>query len=536
MKKGTAYTFYSFKGGVGRSMALANVAALFAKWGLKVLAVDWDLEAPGLEKFFPSISKQRQTTPGIIDLIRASAEGVPFDWRTCVLNTQVGSNGARLSLITAGRDDAGYSERLHEIDFARLFAEKNLGQYIEELRTEWLHEFDFVLIDSRTGVTDIGGICTVQLADILVLLVTTTEASVEGTKRIVASAREQQQKLPVDRQHLLAVPVPARDESRTEYERAKHWKERFAVEFEDLFIDWLPSGVTAQDAIERLRIPYVPYWSFGEKLPVIEEGASDPASIGAAYELLAKLLRARLDWSAAIGDAPFHRPAARVRQTLDNGWIRYLQSTTVFAGKVELIHGCLTATAEFPLSRLRPLVVVAFPHLDSMFNPPITRPIAENDAVRLEQRVDVHYSMSLTRRNGDCFAVETLNEDLAGDGDKLLDVELSIARAASGVLRAARLYHELGYSGDAEIELQLHWTGLIRRRLYSKSQDLSLDGAVCLGANLTSERVTFLLAEIPSTLKRQVKALCVPLFELFNFTEIPDAIYDTVISDVLSRD
>ena len=46
------YTFYSFKGGVGRSMALANVAEWFYLQGLRVVMVDWDLEAPGLETFF----------------------------------------------------------------------------------------------------------------------------------------------------------------------------------------------------------------------------------------------------------------------------------------------------------------------------------------------------------------------------------------------------------------------------------------------------------------------------------------------------
>jgi len=45
-------TFYSYKGGVGRSMSLANTAVLLAKWGYKTLIVDWDLEAPGLEHFF----------------------------------------------------------------------------------------------------------------------------------------------------------------------------------------------------------------------------------------------------------------------------------------------------------------------------------------------------------------------------------------------------------------------------------------------------------------------------------------------------
>ncbi len=55
--RGQVITFYSYKGGTGRSMALANVACLLAeKLGAsrpeKVLAIDWDLDAPGLHRFF----------------------------------------------------------------------------------------------------------------------------------------------------------------------------------------------------------------------------------------------------------------------------------------------------------------------------------------------------------------------------------------------------------------------------------------------------------------------------------------------------
>ena len=70
----TVYTFYSYKGGVGRSMALANVAALLSKWGQKVLVVDWDLEAPGIEKYFESdsqeLTKIRKRKKGLIDIIK----------------------------------------------------------------------------------------------------------------------------------------------------------------------------------------------------------------------------------------------------------------------------------------------------------------------------------------------------------------------------------------------------------------------------------------------------------------------------------
>ncbi|WP_246844050.1 ParA family protein, partial [Hydrocoleum sp. CS-953] len=45
-------TFYSFKGGVGRTTALTHVASILAMRGRKVVAVDLDLEAPGLSTAF----------------------------------------------------------------------------------------------------------------------------------------------------------------------------------------------------------------------------------------------------------------------------------------------------------------------------------------------------------------------------------------------------------------------------------------------------------------------------------------------------
>jgi cellulose biosynthesis protein BcsQ len=45
------FTFYSFKGGVGRSMAVLNVAYAMAAKGRHVLVLDMDLEAPGLSGF-----------------------------------------------------------------------------------------------------------------------------------------------------------------------------------------------------------------------------------------------------------------------------------------------------------------------------------------------------------------------------------------------------------------------------------------------------------------------------------------------------
>ena len=61
---GKIATFYSFKGGAGRTMALANVAWILASNGLKVLVVDWDLDSPGLHRYFhPFLARPRSPPP-----------------------------------------------------------------------------------------------------------------------------------------------------------------------------------------------------------------------------------------------------------------------------------------------------------------------------------------------------------------------------------------------------------------------------------------------------------------------------------------
>src|SRR5499433_755403 len=67
--KGRVVTFYSYKGGTGRSMTLANVAWILASNGHRVLVIDWDLEAPGLHRYFHPFLEDKELTdsPGLID-------------------------------------------------------------------------------------------------------------------------------------------------------------------------------------------------------------------------------------------------------------------------------------------------------------------------------------------------------------------------------------------------------------------------------------------------------------------------------------
>jgi MinD-like ATPase involved in chromosome partitioning or flagellar assembly len=300
---GLVYTFYSYKGGVGRSMALANVGILMATAQHKVLLVDWDLEAPGLEVFFSNskqvkLSRDATAAQGIVDLLEARSSGGHLDWRSCIVSASF--FGSSLDVITAGSRTEDYRNRVQRLDWVTLYKNHDIGTYFDELREEWRQSYDFVLIDSRTGITDIGDVCTVILPDILVLLFVTNHQSIAGIRSVVARAREARANLPLDRNYLIGVPVPSRDERDREYDKAAEWHATFAEQFADLYASWLDKRVSVAEAINKIYIPYLAKWSFGEQLPVLEtlRERTDPGSIGGAYLRLATLLGNRLDWSA----------------------------------------------------------------------------------------------------------------------------------------------------------------------------------------------------------------------------------------------
>jgi Mrp family chromosome partitioning ATPase len=554
-QRGIVYTFYSYKGGVGRSMALANVAALLARWVHRVLVVDWDLEAPGLERFFahrnPAIRQMRTTTPGILDLIQAKRTGEALNWRDCLLPVNVNGNSASLSLLTAGRNSADYTGRLQSIDFAELFEKHELGSYIEQLRNEWTSEFDFVLVDSRTGVTDIGGICTVHLADVLVLLFTSTESSMEGALEILGRARQAQQTLPVDRKRLLAVPVPARDESRTEYERAAQWKKRFAERFEAAYRDWLPSGVTAHDAIELLRIPYVPYWSFGEGLPAIDEGTTDPASLGYAYETLARILLKRLDWYAALESQPLVSRPALIRRELDKDWLvrheaaaRERLSVAGFEGFMEVYHFCPDSQIQVSQPDLLLAATQAQVHRHGWPTGVVLdefRPKPTNEGIIADISTDVTFApghlfayWALTEK-GDFYTLMSLSEDhLERDRDrKIIWFETRIVRVAEVLLHCANLYSSLGIEPTARIEMTVHYRGVRGRVLTAASPTRLLfsQRENFYENDVVVPDVAFRMGAIESDMVNLVKKFCEPLFIVFDFASFKDEMYQQIVTD-----
>ncbi|HEY2701417.1 MAG TPA: AAA family ATPase [Pseudonocardiaceae bacterium] len=278
---GTVITFYSYKGGVGRSFALANIAVLLARWGHRVLCVDWDLEAPGLHHYF---EHQLDTTDarGVVDLVDDFRAG-----RTQPADYAIRLSGADpVALIPAGRD---HVEKVQRIDWGGLY-DDGFGEYLERCREQWTSDYDFVLLDSRTGVSDIAGICTAHLPDRLVALFTANQQSVGGAVDIARRANVARDKLPFDRPALTVLPVLSRFDTREEYDRSEDWRRTCVAQTKDLFANWLDMSVPVELMSRHLTLPYVSYWSFGEQLSVLAEPSPGPDQISFALETIAAVI------------------------------------------------------------------------------------------------------------------------------------------------------------------------------------------------------------------------------------------------------
>lgn len=216
---GRITTFYSFKGGVGRSMALANVAFMAAMNRQRVLVMDWDLEAPGLAYYFRGLLdstdwRALKKAPGILDAVwewvakvretKESKElndyigrylqGYAFDEMvSSLLDQEMLEEGYTLDILGAGSDHIGgslsYEDALSVFSWPTFFSKDAGGVLLEALRNWAKESYDIILIDSRTGLADVAGICTMQLPDTVALCFILNRQNMEGVARVAGAIR-----------------------------------------------------------------------------------------------------------------------------------------------------------------------------------------------------------------------------------------------------------------------------------------------------------------------------------------------------------
>ncbi|MGO8903139.1 MAG: KGGVGR-motif variant AAA ATPase [Isosphaeraceae bacterium] len=185
-------TFFSYKGGVGRTLAAANFAVYLAKLGLKVVIMDFDLDAPGVDSKFPGYSLPSGQL-GLIDYIlrfqRDGCDPGPIKGMVCTIPISSPRQEFSLGLIPAGDYlGADYSAKLNELNWSAIFSADRAGVaffqvFLDRIGNELSP--DVLVIDSRTGFSEIGGLCTQQLADETVILSSLASESVKMTRHLV---------------------------------------------------------------------------------------------------------------------------------------------------------------------------------------------------------------------------------------------------------------------------------------------------------------------------------------------------------------
>jgi MinD-like ATPase involved in chromosome partitioning or flagellar assembly len=206
--------FYSYKGGVGRSLTLANLAFLLWKQGKKVCILDFDLEAPG--QHATDLFKLDDPGPGLVDLLLAFLDSQDDDTRPFSVGDQLDQHlrpstplrnfaaqlearkedrpatknsvptPGTLHLMPAGRvGTPEYTAKLDRLNWDE-FYRKGGRAFFRVLRQRLQdHGFDDVLIDSRTGLSDIFFITTLNMADTVVCVSGFNRQNIEGTRQAV---------------------------------------------------------------------------------------------------------------------------------------------------------------------------------------------------------------------------------------------------------------------------------------------------------------------------------------------------------------
>lgn len=154
-------TFYSYKGGVGRTTSLALTASYLAKQGKDVFVVDCDFEAPGLLNFFNS-SQSENNRGGLVEYLNDKTFSSKTELKDYVFGIESAYSGeGSINLISAGnilfdfKNVVSYLEGIAKIDLQGDSLQSILSKLIDDINDNYSP--DVILVDSRTGFNNIFG-------------------------------------------------------------------------------------------------------------------------------------------------------------------------------------------------------------------------------------------------------------------------------------------------------------------------------------------------------------------------------------------
>jgi len=247
-KRPFVVTFYSFKGGVGRSTSLAFVANILTTRGHRVVMIDFDLEAPGLSFAHPT-EVSGSDTYGVLDYIYqryiTPDQDVPkID--ACIRQISIPMRG-ELYLIPAGEYNENYVHRLADLNVRSLYQLdiNPIHQLLKDVKSTL--DPDVILIDARTGFTEMGAVALFDQADLGIICFSPTNQSFAGLEWVVKAASKQRKAYGIPDLRFLVTPMPP-----VTHTQQQEWLGQTA--------EWITQhwGIPAPVTVDELYYP-VPY-------------------------------------------------------------------------------------------------------------------------------------------------------------------------------------------------------------------------------------------------------------------------------------
>ena len=184
--------FYSYKGGVGRTTTMVMSAIEMAKRGKKIVMIDFDLEAPGVASIFPNESISQY---GLLDyLIESSVYGNELQIDEYMYPVSeychVNQVGGEIYVIPAYGKVVDNDAELYRKCLMRFNLDMPVymgkSTPIDGLlqKIDAFIKPDYIFIDTRSGLHQIGGITLSRYSDMAVLFFYGSQQNIEGMKMV----------------------------------------------------------------------------------------------------------------------------------------------------------------------------------------------------------------------------------------------------------------------------------------------------------------------------------------------------------------
>jgi len=270
-------------------MAAVNVGILLCRhFSKKTLIVDWNLASPRSMIYLNRLCSS--PTASLNDLFfeymkLIDGDGPITSNRLAQCLGRVNSTSVTaLDYLPASLENY-VTENYVTIDWTDFYKSYQGGRLVEYLRVQWEKAYNATLIISEQGLSDASSICTIQLPDVILVMMDMSRGGIQLSSDVIRRILMPGKKM--DGREVKILPVLSKLESRVEYSLMDEALEMMR----EVFSKYLPPGIDSTNYFDQMRIPFIPYYNYSHEIPALsDEGLADPESLLWNYINITKLL------------------------------------------------------------------------------------------------------------------------------------------------------------------------------------------------------------------------------------------------------